>query len=292
MPRVQKFGGNHTERKLVAVADYLNAYVTVMKKQPFNLTYVDGFAGSGASQPLSDEVEDQLQGVPLFDASSIVEGSPTRALNVEPPFDRYVFIDSNPKNVESLKSLLPQYPGRVVNIVEGDANDRLLAFSKWMQPRRLERAVVFLDPFGLSVRWETIASLAATEKVDLWYLVPVQGMSRQIKSDGTFLQSAQKIDEIWGSTEWRGQAVKQGPLVEDLFGSVDQRLEKVARAEQFSEMFRQRLGEVFKGGVAKRYLRLGRGRSHDFSLMFACANPSPSAWRKALRIADHILDQG
>lgn len=46
--RVQSFGGEHTRRKLDVVANYLAAYVTVMKKQSFRLFYVDGFAGSGS----------------------------------------------------------------------------------------------------------------------------------------------------------------------------------------------------------------------------------------------------
>jgi three-Cys-motif partner protein len=289
MTRVQRFGGVHTQQKLDAVASYLQAYVTVMQKQCFKLSYVDGFAGSGASQAVSAEEEAQLLEANLYDSGAIVEGSPIRALNIVPPFDRYLFIDADPENVASLESLAHQYSGMNIIIRDGDANVHLQAFADFLNKDRFERAVVFLDPFGLSVRWETVAKLAATQKVDLWYLVPVHGMSRQIKDDGTFLSSARKIDDLWGSDEWRSKAVKKSEPIEDLFGQIDERFEKVAKAEQFSEMFRERLGEVFAGGVAKRYLRLGKGRLHEFSLMFACANPSPAASGAALRIANHIL---
>lgn len=289
MARIQRFGGAHTQKKLDAVAGYLQAYVTVMKKQRFNLSYVDGFAGSGASQAVSAEEEAQLLEADLYDSGAMVEGSPIRALNVAPAFDRYVFIDANPQNVASLQELVAQYPGVSILIRDGDANVHLQAFAQFLERGRLERAVVFLDPFGLSVRWETVARLAATQKVDLWYLVPVHGMSRQIKDDGTFLPSARKIDDLWGSDQWRSKAVKKSEPIEDLFGQIDERFEKVAKAEQFSEMFRERLGEVFAGGVARRYLRLGKGRLHEYSLMFACANPSPAASGAALRIANHIL---
>lgn len=289
MTRVQRFGGVHTQQKLDAVAAYLQAYVTVMQKQRFKLSYVDGFAGSGASQAVSAEEEAQLLEANLYDSGAIVEGSPIRALNIDPPFDRYLFIDADPENVASLQNLAHQYSGMSIIIRDGDANIHLQAFADFLSKDRFERAVVFLDPFGLSVRWETVAKLAATQKVDLWYLVPVHGMSRQIKEDGTFLPSARKIDDLWGSDEWRSKAVKKSEPIEDLFGQIDERFEKVAKAEQFSEMFRERLGEVFAGGVAKRYLRLGKGRLHEFSLMFACANPSPAASGAALRIANHIL---
>lgn len=285
--RVQAFGGEHTRRKLDVVAKYLAAYVTVMKKQDFRLFYVDGFAGSGGSAP---KVEAQTSVDPtLFPSADFVEGSPIRALTVDPHFDHYIFIDKNDENVRSLSNLCAEFPARNIEIVHGDANDRLVEFCDRITLNRLDRAVIFLDPFGLSVRWQTIKRIAATKKVDLWYLVPVDGMSRQIKDDGSFLPGAAKIDQIWGSASWRTKAVRRTDASADLFGSVDPRLEKIAKAKQFSEMFRHHLNEVFAGGVAKTYLPLGRGRRHDFSLMFACANPSPAASQAAMRIANHIL---
>jgi three-Cys-motif partner protein len=285
--RVQAFGGEHTRRKLDVVAKYLVAYVAVMKKQDFRLIYVDGFAGSGGS---TSKGEAQAPMDPtLFPSADFLEGSPIRALTVEPPFDHYIFIDKKDENVRSLSNLCAEFPGRKIEVVHGDANDRLIEFCDRIAADRLNRAVVFLDPFGLSVRWQTIERIAATRKVDLWYLVPVDGMSRQIKDDGSFLPGAAKIDEIWGSGTWRTKAVRQVDVAADLFGGVDERLEKIAKAKQFSEMFRDHLQDVFAGGVAKTYLPLGRGRRHDFSLMFACANPSPAASQAAMRIPNHIL---
>lgn len=285
--RVQAFGGGHTKRKLDVVANYLAAYVTVMKKQDFCLYYVDGFAGSGAS---TSKAESSKSDDPtLFATTDVIEGSPVRALGVEPAFDHHIFIEKSEENVLSLSALRAEFPTRQIEIVHGDANERLREFCDRISAHRLGRAVVFLDPFGLSVRWQTIERLAATKKVDLWYLVPVDGMSRQIKEDGSFLPGASKIDEIWGSPTWRAKAVRRIDPIDDLFGAVDERLEKIAKAKQFSEMFRDHLQEVFEGGVAKTYLPLGRGRRHDFSLMFACANPSQAASQAAMRIANHIL---
>jgi three-Cys-motif partner protein len=285
--RVQPFGGEHTRRKLDVVAKYLAAYVTLMKKQNFRLFYVDGFAGSGASTSKAEA--EKPQDPTLFSTFDVLDGSPIRALSVEPSFDPYIFIEKSGENVRSLSGLREKFPDRTMEIAPGDANQRLCEFCDRISAQRLDRAVVFLDPFGLSVRWQTIERLAATKKVDVWYLVPVDGMSRQIKDDGTFLPGASKIDEIWGSEGWRTKAVRRADTAADLFGGVDERLEKIARAKQFSEMFRDHLNDVFAGGVAKAYLPLGRGRRHDFSLMFACANPAPAASEAAMRIANHIL---
>jgi three-Cys-motif partner protein len=285
--KVQSFGGSHTERKLDVVAKYLSAYVTVMKRRSFELHYVDGFAGSGASAALGS---DEAIETGLFDTREIVQGSPIRALNIIPPFDRYLFIDSNESNIASLQKVIDGHSNRDrATAKSGDANVQIAQFCDWLETQRMARAVVFLDPFGLAVKWETIAKLAATGKVDLWYLVPVHGMSRQIKNNGEFLASASKIDDLWGSNEWRNMAVRRIELGNDLFGQVDERLEKIAKAKQFSEMFRDHLKQVFGGRVAESYLPLGKGRLHEFSLMFACANPNPKAFEIALRIANHVL---
>ena len=285
--KIQSFGGSHTERKLDVVAKYLAAYVTVMKQNSFELHYVDGFAGSGAST--ASGATDALE-IGLFDTHEIVEGSPVRALNIDPAFDRYLFIDFNEGNVASLQNLIRNHTnGTRASVKSGDANEQIAQFCDWLNRQRMARAVVFLDPFGLAVKWETISKLAATGKVDLWYLVPVHGMSRQIKSNGEFLPSASKIDDLWGSDAWREMAVRRVDLGNDLFGQVDERLEKIAKAKQFSEMFRDHLKEAFGGRVAESYLPLGRGRLHEFSLMFACANPSRRAFDIALRIANHVL---
>jgi three-Cys-motif partner protein len=284
--RNQSFGGKHTQRKLDVVEKYLAAYVTVMKRQRFRLFYVDGFAGSGASQAKSDLTDGDSM---LFPASHVVEGSPLRALGVDPHFDKFLFIEKSDENIASLTQVCSRFSDRDIEIFPGDANQRLREFCSHLKLSRTDRAVVFLDPFGLSVEWETICDLASTEKIDLWYLVPVDGMSRQIKDDGSFLPGAQRIDKLWGSANWRGEAVRKIDAPLDLFGGVDERIEKVARATQFSEMFRVHLAKVFKGGVASAYLPLGRGKRHDFSLMFACANPSPPAHQAAMRIANHIL---
>jgi hypothetical protein len=282
----QGFGGEHTRRKLDVVTKYLAAYVTVMKKQRFRLFYVDGFAGSGGSTSKADLLDNDPA---LFPTSEMVEGSPLRALSVDPPFDKYLFIEKAEKNVKSLSEVCARFPDRNYEVWPGDANEKLRKFCEEIKRNKSDRAVAFLDPFGLSVEWKTICDLASTEKVDLWYLVPVDGMSRQIKNDGSFLPGAQRIDVLWGSQAWRSEAVRKVEMPQDLFGGVDERLEKKAKAKQFSEMFRDHLSGVFRGGVADTVLPLGRGKRHDFSLMFACANPSRPAREAAMRIANHIL---
>jgi three-Cys-motif partner protein len=70
-----------------------------------------------------------------------------------------------------------------------------------------ERAVVFLDPFGMQVKWDTVATLASTGPVDLWYLFPLGvGVSRLLKRDGNISEAWQKrLDLLCGTGDWRAE---------------------------------------------------------------------------------------
>jgi three-Cys-motif partner protein len=86
---------------------------------------------------------------------------------------------------------------------EGDAN---VALEKWCQERdwRKERAVVFLDPFGMQVDWKTVVALGQTKGVDLWYLFPLSGVVRMLTRDGIIDETWQRrLDTTLGTEDWR-----------------------------------------------------------------------------------------
>lgn len=285
----QKFGSSHTETKLQKVEAYLNRYATVMKNQSFDLVYIDAFAGSGASERKLASGEQQV--LDILDAREIVEGSAARALRISPPFGRYVFIDQKRSNVRSLELLRAQHPALAdrIRVVPGEANDLLKKFCEKTNWRRT-RAVVFLDPFGLSVEWSTIVALAKTKAVDLWYLIPVGiGMSRQVKLDGTVLaDGGKRIDAMLGTPSWRDVVITRQTRT-DLFGNEIIDVSKCGAADELSTFVMRRLASVFAGGVSDRALPLGYQGRHWYSLAFACANPSPSANELARRLANAIL---
>ena len=279
----QEYGSGHTEAKLVTVEKYLKAFTTALKGK-FTLVYVDAFAGSGASIPKSDK-----QQIRLIETDDIIDGSTRRALRVSPSFDSFVFIEKLGKNLKSLQALKDEFPDKesTITILPGDANLELQKFASNLDQRNA-RAVVFIDPFGLSLDWETIAALGRTERVDLWYLVPSGGMSRQIKLDGTELESAQLLDKVLGTPDWRGRIIAS-TVTTDLFGEPISSTTKIGGASELTGFVQERLRSIFKGGVSEKALPLGRGGRHEFSLIFACANPSPKASTLALRLADAVL---
>lgn len=279
----QEFGSGHTEAKLATVEKYLKAFTTALSGK-FDLVYVDAFAGSGASVPKSNK-----QQIRLIETDDIIDGSTRRALRISPSFDRFIFIEKLGKNLRSLQGLKDEFAEKQDKIVilPGDANSELQNFATNLD-RRNARAVVFIDPFGLSLDWATIAALGRTERVDLWYLVPSGGMSRQVKLDGTELEGAQLLDKVLGTSEWRGRIIAN-TVTTDLFGDPISSTSKIGGAVELTGFVQERLRTVFKGGVSEKALPLGRSGRHEFSLIFACANPSPKASGLALRLADAVL---
>lgn len=279
----QEFGSGHTETKLRTVEAYLKTFTTALSGK-FQLVYVDAFAGSGASIPKKDDRQ-----IKLIETVDIIDGSTRRALRIEPSFDRFIFIEKLQRNRTSLETLREEFPDQSdkIEILAGDANERLREFAKNLD-RRNARAVVFIDPFGLSLEWSTIAKLGRTERVDLWYLVPAAGMSRQVKLDGTELESSRLLDKVLGFEDWRGRLIETSLSI-DIFGDPISTTRKIGGAAELSEIVQERLATEFAGGVADTVLPLGRGGRHEFSLVFACANPSERASSLALRLAEAVL---
>lgn len=283
----QQFGSAHTERKLQAVQKYLGAFTTALKKQSFDLLYVDACAGSGSSTARQQEGQGRL-----IEADDITIGSAVRALEIATPFDRYVLNDAKQKNARSLETIVkerfPQLRDRVT-VMQSDANEALVALCNTTNWRK-SRAVVFLDPFGLQLDFSMVSALGKTGAVDLWYLVPVLGMSRQIKADGSILEpGGSRIDRLLGTTEWRHGAAVEEPGEVDLFGIVQPTIKKVANSAWFEEVAIRQLKTVFAGGVLDTTLPLGRNGMHEFSLVFACANPRPQANELAKKLAAAVL---
>lgn len=282
----QKFGGLHTAEKLDRLAAYLRAFTTALKNQPFELAYLDAFAGTGEIQ-ISERPLTLIEGA---EAGEFVEGSVKRALSVDPPFHTYTFIELRPTKAADLRRrIASEHPSAPTTVLVGDANDKIrewIASKNW----RSTRGVAFLDPFGSQVTWETLEHLAATKAVDVWYLFPA-GLSvlRQIGRDGNIdAEHKASVDRILGTDDWPNALVRKAQTV-GLFGTTDDQLEYRANAEQITQYMRERMQRIFQGGVNAYSLPLGSRNVHMYSLMFACANPSTRASTLAQRLATAVL---
>lgn len=155
--------------------------------------------------------------------------------------------------------------------------------------RQNVRSVVFLDPFGGQVSWNTLVSLANTRHVDLWYLFPAGlCVNRQISQDGNYTpEQERQLDRILGTPDWRKAFVKV-EVENDLFGPRETR-RKDTSIDQITRFMIARMKTIFAGGVCDSWLPLGRSGGHWYSLIFAMANPGSNAKRIGHGIAKHIM---
>ncbi|MFY9734288.1 MAG: three-Cys-motif partner protein TcmP [Rhodoplanes sp.] len=281
------FGGPHTSAKLDKLERYLHAFTTALKKQPFRLIYFDAFAGTG-------DIPQGDVGASIFDADDyrpLIAGSADRALRISTPFDEYVLVEKSRDKADKLEELRSRFPALAdrTTIICGDANAELRRFCRcrnWQECR----AIVFLDPFGNQVAWETIVAIAQTEAIDLWYLFPAGlGVHRQIGRDGTVDDThTASLDRLFGAPDWR-EAFIEERFEPDLFAQGRSVSTKSATPESITRFMIARMKEVFRAGVLDEWLPLGSRNIHMYSLLFAWANPSPKAAALATRLAAAVL---
>ena len=292
--RGQQFGGPWTEHKLKCVTKYLRAYTTIMAKQPFRFAYIDAFAGTGYRE-LEQDGDTESAMFPEFDSPEVVgfqQGSARNALEVKPPFQKYVFIEKNANRyseLEELKNeflLKAEFSENSIECVREDANPYLrnLCGKNW----RSHRALVFLDPFGMQVEWETIQAIARTQAIDLWILFPIGAVNRLLKNDGEIHEpNRDRLDLFFGETDWFEvfyQLAKQMA-----FFNQEEHWQKTsnifAKIEQY---FMERLQNVFEQ-VADNPLLLYNSKNVPLYLLcFAVGNPRGAP--TAIDIAEHILN--
>ena len=207
MPK-QQFGGGWTAEKLERVRKYLAAYATIMRKQQFRFTYIDAFAGTGYNTPRLKK-EDGTLSFPEFagdEAVDFLDGSARIALKIEPRFTEYLFIENDPKRVTELNKLKEEFPALASDIVvvNADSNAHLwdICYHRhWVR----NRAVLFLDPFGMQVTWDTMKAIAKTKAIDLWILFPLGiGVNRLLRRDAKISEGWQRrLDDFFGTPDWR-----------------------------------------------------------------------------------------
>ena len=297
-----QFGGDWTEEKLECVRKYLSAYTTIMSKQPFRFAYIDGFAGTGyrirkpikkSSQPTSKKssqsmmfpemCESEVQKV--SEVEEILDGSPRVALEVEPPFHKYIFVEKNKARFSELQQLEVNFPKANIEFVQDEANAYLqkLCSSNWLRSKR--RAVLFLDPYGMAVKWETIKAIANTKAIDLWLLFPSGiAVNRLLRKDGQIDEGIREtFDQFLGALDWFNQFYE----VSEKLPLFKNDLQKVANLDSIEQYFIERLKSVFTK-VAENPLRLCNSKnSQMYSLCFAAGNPKGAS--TAVKIAQYIL---
>ncbi|MCH7904203.1 MAG: three-Cys-motif partner protein TcmP [Armatimonadetes bacterium] len=288
----QEFGSSWTSDKLRVLREYLSAYLHILRgpkaKGFYRLTYLDAFAGTGNIAIGKRDPRGQDRLIDVGDEETLIAGSARVALEQEMSFDEYVFIEQSSAKVARLESLKNEYPERAdkIRVVREDANSFLQSWSKTVS--RQTRAVVFIDPFGMQLSWETMVSLAETGCCDVWILFPLSAVNRVLTEKGKLPdQWASRLDVFFGTKEWRKAFYKERE-VETLFGT---EIETIRQADfsAISEYFADRLNGIFAATIREpRVLRNSRG-TPLFLLSFATANPK--SVKVAIRVAQYLAEK-
>ncbi|OGA17742.1 MAG: hypothetical protein A3G25_07790 [Betaproteobacteria bacterium RIFCSPLOWO2_12_FULL_63_13] len=289
---LQRFGGSWTERKLAALKAYLVQYQKIFHANEaarnYRTIYVDAFAGTGErANPQEDETYS------LFgygnETRQFQSGSARIALSLGQTFHRYVFIDSKAAHIDALKQVVYgefSHLRDCCDIVQKNANTWLqewCASEDW----RKWRAVVFLDPYGMSVEWRTIEAIANTKAIDLWVLFPFAiGANRMMPRDvlpdkGWGL----RLTSVFGTAEWVSRCYRKKAET-DLFGASRDSVIKIAGADEILEYFLERLRTIFPHVVEKPLVLYNSNKTPMYALCFAAGNMRGG--KTALKIAAHL----
>jgi three-Cys-motif partner protein len=280
--------GAWARHKLDFLSRYLSAYTKILSKQPWadGFVYIDAFAGPGRARVRAKP--DALPGgvdllAPVLDEddAEYLKGSPRVALDIDPPFSHYVFIDLNSERIALLEAVAAEFgAARTVAIRQCDCNAYLLELLpriKW----DTWRGVVFLDPFGMHVPWSTIQALAETRALEVFVNFPLgMAIQRLLPRDGQLQpQRRRKLDEYFGGPEWFDVMYQERQV--DLFG--EEQRQKMP-GEHLAKWYRDRLQAAFGYASKARLVRNSRG-GHLYYLIHAGPN------KTGAKIANELLSK-
>lgn len=248
--------GYWSEIKLDIVREYASAYSIIMNKQTTirRYLYIDGFAGAGV------HISKQT--------GNFIPGSPLNALNVQPSFNEFHFIDLDGGRAHSLRDLAGDQTDVFVH--EGDCNEILLE-SVFPRARYEDyrRALCLLDPYGLHLDWEVVKTAGQMRSIEIFLNFPVMDMNMNVlwhDRDKIRPEQAERMDAFWGDGTWQKNAYLKTP---GLFGD----MEKKAGNRVIAEAFQKRLSNVagFKFVPDPMPMRNSRG-GVVYYLFFASPN--------------------
>lgn len=233
--------GRWSEEKLDLLSKYLKAYSDIMNKQKKSWLkayyYIDAFAGSVRPRAKADE-------------QRYIDGSPLRALQTEPKFDGYWFVDVSPRRIERVRDLREEFPNRVIYVRQGNCNDVLCNEIVPQLPyASKQRAFIFLDPYGLQVDWDTVSELANTRTCDVFVNFSVMGVTRLLpREQNPEPDVVEQLNKVMGRTDWITQIYQQPSVTQlNLFGNLAEPIlsRDTLQAEWLASLYTEQLRSLF-----------------------------------------------
>jgi len=284
----QLFGGSWTEKKLEILKKYFKSYNTVLKKQPFNRVYVDGFAGTGYRQQSKHQYDIQgiFEDLEQDESQQFLKGSAKLALEAIPSFHRYIFIESDQSKIDELEKLKNEHSEKAeqIEIIRGDANEFIQIYcndENWANTR----AVLFLDPFATEVEWKSLEAVAKTKCIDVWILFPLMAVNRLLAKDHKKVCYG-CLNRLFGTQDWFEHFYETQTL-DNIFGQSIDTIDKACDFTRIGNFYKNRLGTIFSGVAEQPKVFYNSRGSALFQLFFAAGNAKGAPI--AIRIAEHLM---
>jgi three-Cys-motif partner protein len=183
--------GPWAEDKYRLIALYDQLFSKGMKDKWDVRVYLDLYSGAGFGRVKGTETR--------------LMGSPLIALNVEFPFDRYIFCEEGPENIDALRLRVKHMaPSADVVFINGSCDDCvdeiLRAIPRGSASRRV-LSLCLVDPFDFGFRFETLKRLSAAY-MDFMVLLAAQ-MDANRNYEHYIAEGSTKIALALGNKDWR-----------------------------------------------------------------------------------------
>jgi three-Cys-motif partner protein len=284
---VEEWGGSWTERKLNAFSKYVRSYLTIMKKYPYWETiYFDGFAGSGKREQRKNSNLIKLLKI-TEEEEQTYKGAAERVLSLpEPGFDYYYLIDKNEQSLRKLKEKFGKaFKDKKIEYRADDANLQLKKLAQALKTKKYA-ALIFLDPFGMQINWESIAELKETRS-DIWILVPTGVIVNRLLNRSGEIKFPKKLESFFGlSIEEIKTHFYEQKETHTLFGEQEKIITKVARPiHKIATLYVQQLKTIWKHITEEPLVLKNSYGVPIFHFVFASNNEN------AKKIAKQIIEK-
>jgi len=183
--------GSWAEEKYRLANLYNRLFSTGMKKKWDCRVYIDLYAGAGRSK--------------IRGTNHILEASPLLALGVPDKFNKYIFCEKDRALIQALRRrVMDQYPEIDVAYVEGDCHEKVGEITSKIPAHSSKRKVLsfcFIDPFDISIEFETIRALSQ------WFMdfliILAVGMDATRNEQFYTRPNNKRVDSFLGISDWR-----------------------------------------------------------------------------------------
>jgi three-Cys-motif partner protein len=225
------------------------------------------------------------------DDERVYKGAAERVLNLPNnlSFDYHYFIDLKQESLDKLKEKLTELQKTKTSPFQykaGDCNQWLLDLSNALNDKQKKlAALVLLDPFGMQIDWESIASLKGT-RTDIWILIPTGVIVNRLLDKSCQLKNIKKLETFFGLSEIEIKDYFYKKKIHTTLLGEEEIIRKVSNPiEKIANLYVMRLKTIWDH-VTEKPLRLENSKGVPiFHFVFASNN------KNAVKIAKQIINR-